>query len=637
MAKGKFKKILRAASLACASLFLLGGCAPKAPGPSDGGNKLNFDTRGLTPQEYTVANLTAVDDYGRTITVIDPSDASKRYVGLFYFTWLGSQEMTGIYDVTKLEQLGADSPLYSTSEAEELSPAHQFHFMSEPLYGYYSMRDPWVIARHVELLTLAGIDYLLFDYTNSVTYNDVVTIVLQTLDKFMQQGWDVPKVGFYTNSHSATTIRNIYNAFYLNNQYSDLWFRFEGDDRPVIVGVSTANGGASDQIGTDTYDPLDTADPLYSYFNFYESQWPNGTANQDKGLPWLQWGTPVPNMNGNISVSVAQHSDVSPFFSEERPNSSRGYDGYNVHEDWWLGQNFDWQWKNAFAYVDAGMVQNIFVTGWNEWTAIKYVTGDLNIGGTSGWTGRDVFFVDGYNAEYSRDIEMGKAIGDSFYLQMVSGVRTFKGKEASKYRMATKTIADISDLSEWNNVFVEYADFAGDAMPRNGENAARVQGVYVDNSNRNDIVSVKVIHDDSYVYFYVKTLALVTEHEAEDEGWMNLLISAGDTSKSFAGFNYIVNRHPGESGKTSVEKCSESGFNWTDAGEAETYVSGNEMVYKIPLSALGLTAENVSFSFKVADNVQFDMQEELGNHILDYYISGDSAPIGRFGYAYNKK
>ena len=24
--------------------------------------------------------------------------------------------------------------------------------------------------------------------------------LLQTLDKFMQQGWDVPKVGFYTNS-----------------------------------------------------------------------------------------------------------------------------------------------------------------------------------------------------------------------------------------------------------------------------------------------------------------------------------------------------------------------------------------------------------------------------------------------------
>ena len=635
MKKGKFRQALGTMSLALASLFVFGACTHT---PSNGGEtQLDFDTRGLTAQEYSVANLTAVDDYGRTVTVIDPSDESRRYVGLFYFTWLGSQGMTGIYDVNKLEQLGADSPLYDTDDATGASPTHQFHFMSEPLYGYYSLRDPWVIARHVELLTMAGIDYILFDYTNSVTYNDVVTLILQTLDTYRLQGWDVPKVGFYTNTASAATIRNIYNTFYVTNQYNDLWFRFEGDSRPVIVGVSTANGGASDQTNASQF--LSTSDPLYSYFNFYESQWPStGVANDEKGLPWLQWGTPVPNMNGNISVSVAQHSDESPYFSEERPTSSRGYDGYEVHEDWWLGQNFDWQWDNALTYADAGMVQNIFVTGWNEWTAIKYITKDDQGGAdsTSGWTGRDVFFVDGYNAEYSRDIEMGKAFGDSFYLQMVSGVRTFKGNEAKKYRMATKTIEDLSDLTAWDNVFVEYADFAGDAMPRNGENAAREPGAYVDNSNRNDITSVKVIHDDTYVYFRVETLEPVTEYASGDEGWMNLLISAGDTETSFAGFNYIVNRHPGENGKTSVEKCSESGFNWAEAGEAEIYRSENTLVYKIPLSALGMTADNVSFSFKVADNVQFDMDKELNSHILDYYISGDSAPIGRFGFAYNK-
>lgn len=58
-----------------------------------------------------------------------------------------------------------------------------------------------------------------------------------------------------------------------------------------------------------------------------------------------------------------------------------------------------------------------------------------------------MFFVDGYNAEYSRDIEMGKEFGDGFYLQMVSGIRSFKTKESKRYRMATKTIEDISDLS----------------------------------------------------------------------------------------------------------------------------------------------------------------------------------------------
>lgn len=204
---------------------------------------------------------------------------------------------------------------------------HQFHFMSEPLYGYYSLRDPWLLTRHVELLTLAGIDYILFDYTNSVTYNDVVSIVLQTLDKFYQQGWDVPKIGFYTNTQSAATVRAVYNSFYMSSEYEHLWFRFDGDDRPVIVGVSTANGGASDQTSGE----LPTSDPLYQFFNFYEAQWPSsGVVNDDKGFPWLQWGTPVPNLNGNISVSVAQHSSESPYFSEQRPASSRGYDGSSV-------------------------------------------------------------------------------------------------------------------------------------------------------------------------------------------------------------------------------------------------------------------------------------------------------------------
>lgn len=594
---------------------------------------MQYDTRGLTPQQYSVANLTAVDDYGRTVEVADPTNAEKKYVGVFYFAWLGSQGMTGIYDVNKLEQLGDDSPLYDTNDQTGQSPTHQFHFASEPLYGYYSMKDPWIIARHVELLTMAGIDYILFDYTNAVYYDSVVTLVLQTLQKFQAQGWEVPKAGFYTNSDSRNVVTFVYHTFYEQGLYDDVWFRFEGDSRPVIVGISTANGGASDQDNAANAMPTDSE--IYQYFNFYESQWPSThVANEEKGFPWMQWGTPVPNLNGNASVSVAQHSDTSVYFSDQRPNSSRGYDGSELTEDWRRGANFQWQWDTALQYDEAGMVKNIFVTGWNEWTAIKYVSDD-GIGGgngTSGFTGKDVWFVDDYNAEYSRDIEMGKEYGDGFYLQLVSNTRKFKMNQPSAYKMATKTIADLSDFTAWGNVFVEYADFAGDAMARDGENAAGVDHTYVDNSNRNDFTKIKVIHDSENVYIYAETLDPVTEHTEGDTGWMNLLISAGDTSVSFAGFNYIINRTPRENGRTSVEKCSENGFHWTEAGEAEYYCEGNKIVYKIPLSVLGLTAEKVEFSFKLADNVQFENE----NHILDYYISGDSAPIGRFGYAYGK-
>ena len=110
---------------------------------------------------------------------------------------------------------------------------------------------------------------------------------------------------------------------------------------------------------------------------------------------------------------------------------------------------------------------------------------------------------------------------------------------------------------------------------------------------------------------------------------MNLFISAGDTENSFAGFNYVVNRKPGADGVTSVEK-SAGGYSWTETGKAEYFVSGNKIVYKIPLSLLGLSSDRVELSFKITDNVQ------KPDDIMDYYVTGDSAPIGRFGYAYGK-
>ncbi|MFQ7701509.1 MAG: hypothetical protein ACLRL0_09655 [Christensenellaceae bacterium] len=345
----------------------------------------------------------------------------------------------------------------------------------------------------------------------------------------------------------------------------------------------------------------------------------------------MQWGAPVPNDNGNASVSVIQHSKASVFASDQLPNSSRGYDGQGGKtEDWKKGSNFEWQWEEAFKYDAANMVSNIFVTGWNEWTAIKYRTGDENIpSAPSGYTGKDVWFVDNYNAEYSRDIEMGKEYGDGFYIQLVSNTRKFKTKAAEKYKMATKTISDLTDFSVWSNVFVEYADFAGDAMARDGENAANEAHSYVDNSNRNDITAIKVIHDAQNVYFYAETAEKITEYNGTDANWMNLFISAGDTENSFAGFNYVVNRKPGADGVTSVEK-SAGGYSWTETGKAEYFVSGNKIVYKIPLSLLGLSSDRVELSFKITDNVQ------KPDDIMDYYVTGDSAPIGRFGYAYGK-
>lgn len=109
---------------------------------------------------------------------------------------------------------------------------------------------------------------------------------------------------------------------------------------------------------------------------------------------------------------------------------------------------------------------------------------------------------------------------------------------------------------------------------------------------------------------------------------MNLLIQMENGGEnSFAGFQYIVNRSPDGSGKTSVEK-SRGGFSWESAGSAQYAVSENVVLYSIPLASLGLTAQNCYIRIKACDNVT------KPDDIMDYYVSGDSAPIGRFAYSY---
>ena len=51
--------------------------------------------------------------------------------------------------------------------------------------------------------------------------------------QFAAQGFKVPKLAFYTNSHSEQTVNNIYKAFYESGKYADLWYLMEG--KPMLV------------------------------------------------------------------------------------------------------------------------------------------------------------------------------------------------------------------------------------------------------------------------------------------------------------------------------------------------------------------------------------------------------------------
>lgn len=595
-----------AAALICAIVACSVGCDPK-----DKPTERVEDTRNLSAFEYTEANLTATDALGRTAPAGDISNGND--VGVFYHTWHGVHETPGkVLDITKIM---AENPDYLGSDYL-YENADKFHYWGEPLYGYYCSADPWVITRHVELMMAMGIDFLVYDYTNATAYNKEADAIFEVLQNFRDQGFNVPKVTFYTNTRSADVVCGLYRRYYEKGLYKDLWYAPDG--KPLIIGVS--EDGLISAQNRELYAMLKE-----DFFDFRESQWPDGKTtieNLETGFPWMSWQYPQKNFNGMMSVSLAQHPDAK-MSNGPLTNNGRGFDykkmrNYTSNSD--KGTNYQGQWETVFennADSSKKYVDQVLVTGFNEWMAIK-----LN-------DGNDSYFVDTFSEEYSRDIEMMKGgYGDNFVVQTLINTRKYKYSEAKHYKYDLKTMPlDDFSAEAWKDVKSEYKDPVGDALARDYRDAFSTT-TYVDNSNRNDISSVRIAHDTANLYVRLETAEAVTAYNGTDKNWMNLLIQTENGGEnSFAGFQYIVNRSPDGSGKTSVEK-SRGGFSWESAGSAQYAVSGNVVLYSIPLASLGLTAQNCYIRIKACDNVT------KPDDIMDYYVSGDSAPIGRFAYSY---
>ena len=173
----------------------------------------------------TIDSLVSTDAYGRSFGEGNVS-TSDRQVGMFYFVWQG-EHISNIYNVTKLEKT---NPTELWNLDSTVCPRDEFYYFSEPLYGYYCSDDPFVLMRHVELLTMSGIDYICLDLTNYSLYERNITALLETLLTCQKQGWNVPKVTAILNGTSAEAnhlarIQQFCRDFYMNPRYDSLWLR----------------------------------------------------------------------------------------------------------------------------------------------------------------------------------------------------------------------------------------------------------------------------------------------------------------------------------------------------------------------------------------------------------------------------
>ena len=574
-----------------------------------------------------------IDDLGRALSTDieekgELDTGRKRQVGIFYFLWQGEHGTVGPYDNYKI---ATEHPEALVSEAAWLKAgggnvgAH--HFWGEPLFGYYTSKDTWVMRKHLQMLTDAGVDFIVFDATNAYPYSERVKQLISIWYKYYTEGVNVPKLAFYTNSSSGKTINKIYNEIYnnrdLNSRYprlSELWYMWDG--KPMIIGNP---------------DDSELSAAAKNYFRIKSSVWPNA-GRTDDGFPWMEFGRllsddAIYGLNGRrevVNVSIAQHSATCTmsatawYGANDRTRSWHNGANDTAPDAVMHGYNFAEQWEWALK-VDPEM---IFITGWNEWVAQRQRP----------TTSVPIFFVDCCDPNTSRDAEpMAGLFGDNYYMQMAEYIRRYKGT-APRVDVGGINKIDIGGgFDQWNDAAVTacYTDYTDDARARSVYGFGNVH--YKSAAGLNDFASLKAARDNSNLYFYASTVKDIVMTGAGAQ--MTLFISSGrtDTEKWAGKFDFALNLEAPE-GESAVLSSLRADGSAVRVGTCRMKTVGNEMMIEVPRSALGIAVEDgnglVDVEFKWADSFALD-NGKLS--VWSFYREGDAAPLGRMTYIFSEK
>jgi len=578
-------------------------------------------TSATSPQLISSSNADtwpATDALGRRLPLAAQQGVIRkdRYVGVFYFVWHGAHgydnetpprkdegvqdkhpgDTASPYDITRMLAAHPTDPQYG--------PSHAYHHWGQPAFGYYVSDDEWVIRRHAQMLSDAGVDVLILDATNALIYEPQETRLLTTYEAMRREGLSTPSVAFIVNTQAKETLRRLYDAIYAKGMYKELWFYWKG--KPLML--------CPPESLSDTTAAFFTSRQSWAWSK--DQEW---FADGNDKWPWLDH-TPqnygwheAKDRPEEISVTVAEHpvSNIGRSFHEgKEPDTPRSEEGLYFAE----------QWKRAME-VDPEFV---FVTGWNEWIAMRFIAKNPNkmlgkvvpIGGS--------YFIDEYNEEYSRDIEPEKGpLKDNYYYQLVEGIRRYKGSRPLPVAMRDHAIQIDGLFSDWNGVGPEFTDDAHDIFHRSHAGYGRISS-YTNASGRNDIVKAKVAADRQLVSFYVRTASTLSP--SADSNWMTLYIGTQDTvHAAWEGFQFRVRKT--FTGQVVLEQYMAKGT-WSQAGLVKMEVKNNELELSIPKKVLGITGAHFSLDFKWTDNIPADGDPM---HWLD---TGDTAPNGRFRYRF---
>ena len=565
----------------------------------------------------SVGDIVGVDHFGRAFDRIG-GFREDRQVGMFFWPWIGQPYATGVYDATKILQMEDGLNILFHRYDDEISPNGQAHWWGEPLWGYYNSIDEWVLRKQMQMITMAGVDFIFFDHTNAVIYDDVVLQVAKVITEMQKEGWNPPKMVSYTHSRSFQTVRGLYNLLYKPGRYPDSWYYYEG--KPLIIAYTDPDDDKQEASsrGDSSYDPGVLDAEILDFFHFFKPNWPFDPTYPN-GFTWIEWKFPQPYHSESkmMNVTVASHPMVPMSFSLTRANWTNWGRGWspslrqNISEDVDKGTFFQAEWDEAIK-ADPPMVS---VGGWNEWIAYKQLFDG------------EYMLCDAASKEYSRDIEpMKGGYQDAFYLQLIRNIRRYKGSsEGLRPSQEEHTIDITGDASAWNDITYVMSNTDAAFIARNCYgNSQKVH--YAQPAPADKVVEVRVAHDANNIYFYIKGKEDFTKPSMKDN-WLNIYIGCGEVAaKAWESYDYVIGRDI-NGDKASVEKFNGKGYQTTYAGNATIVRSKDMIQLAVPRNAMALDSEK-QFYFKVAMGV------DNPSDIMNTYTSGSAMPMGRLSYMY---
>ena len=582
----------------------------------------------------------AIDDLERVLptSAEQPLRTDKdRTVGIFYVSWHYDWFHTNFAspyasDVTKIlekdpeARLDYNHPLWT----------HEFAYhWGEPELGYFTSGDKYVIRKDISMLTDAGVDVLILDFTNAVLYPEAWDILFETMTEMKNEGNKVPKFCFWGyNGTVASCTQKIYEYYYAQDKFKDLWFYWDG--KPLLL---------YNENDTYSQEVKDFFTLRHMWWGYYtqdgkryvgsEDHWSFGYDMHDKHVSDLTPAERAATHNGRyeqMCVTPAQHAATKvgkswtvtagePTLNEYDLPNKKFINRKWVSNPEKLGLYFQDRWNEALS-VDPDF---IYLNDWNEWIAGQFATYE----GVD-FMGRpksNFQFVDQYNAEFNRSIQpMKGGYTDNYYMQMIDGIRRYKGVREAPLATASADLDVNSDFALWEGVAEKYLDTPGDVTHRNFTGYGGNK--YENTSGRNDILLSKVNVKGDKIAFYAETANALTPYT--DSNWMLLFVNSDcDYKTGWNGFDYLINKEFASADKSVILKWNDETKAWEKSGEADFRTAEKYLTLEMNLADLGIAdSDKGNFYFKWADNPA-DI-----NDIISLCTDGDTAPNRRFCYNY---